>query len=379
MHAHHCEPVANIRQGNDDYKSQLKKSSTSSIKHVQAVQTSSITNTKQKTEQIAKTESKSPKPKPADALTSLPIEKGKNESERKFFLLDDDHHCEPVANIRQGNDYYKSQLKKSSTSSIKHVQAVQTSSITNTKQKTEQIAKIESKSPKPKTSDALTSLAREAFSSVKCSEFASASISYGQLIGVMSKREKENKGSTSSLPFKQKDVKFAHLYCLFRSSPVEDVIKYKDERMKECKSVLLDYCTAFICIKNFMFDAASYAIKDIEAELFISIRLPNWPGETLNIDILRFNKISCNESRESKLTALQQVKERCLKPPPPLFICAYPNCSLARREVYQGDPLTSQFESVYSLECSEKCLLGYHGVCWKKVEKGEEKLVGSPR
>ena len=87
-----------------------------------------------------------------------PIEKGKNESERKLFLLDDDHHCEPVANIRQGNDDYKNQLKKSSTSSIKHVQAVQTSSITNTKQKTEQIAKIESKSPKPKTADALTSL-----------------------------------------------------------------------------------------------------------------------------------------------------------------------------------------------------------------------------
>ena len=95
-----------------------------------------------------------------------PIEKGKNESERKLFLLDDAiehtcmhaHHCEPVANIRKGNDDYKTQLKKSSTSSIKHVQAVQTSSITNTKQKTEQIAKTESKSPKPKTADALTSL-----------------------------------------------------------------------------------------------------------------------------------------------------------------------------------------------------------------------------
>ncbi|XP_075254728.1 uncharacterized protein LOC142346110 [Convolutriloba macropyga] len=227
-------------------------------------------------------------------------------------------------------------------------------------------------------SDPLVKLARDAYSNVKYSQFASANLNYTEIAQRLTSCDiTKRKEMTTKHKLSLDDVMFARLYCMVRSSSsMEDIVKFIQSQIKDKVSSLWHYCMAFVLTTFFMFNKALNALRDVDEENFGCEQLPTWPGEDDGcIDVLRFLRINIDATKEDKARALKHIRDKCSNPPSPIITCVGEECKLERREFYEGDTLCLHMDVLYCVTCSEKCKLGYHAPCWKRLKKGNEQQV----
>ncbi|XP_075253834.1 uncharacterized protein LOC142345593 isoform X2 [Convolutriloba macropyga] len=228
----------------------------------------------------------------------------------------------------------------------------------------------------------LVKLARDAYSNVKYSQFASANLNYTEIAQRLTSCDAtKRKEMTTKHKLSLDDVMFARLFCMVRSSSsMEDIVKFIESQIKNKVSSLWHYCMAFVLTTFFMFNKALNALRDVDEENFGSEQLPTWPGEDDGcIDVLRFLRINIDATKEDKARALKHIRDKCSNPPSPIITCVGEECKLERREFYEGDTLCLHMDVLFCVTCSEKCKLGYHAPCWKRLKKGnEQQLPGTP-